>query len=560
MNYFNVNDEMGVIQNEEMNPEETPDLFGIANMEWEQYIPGVTDLLKERAPPEPPVRRIMDLSSWKEARREIQSMEVDTVGIRKAEVSKLREEKKAQSGKKPKTAARQVRENYRSYTPQQIQALLDLAIFSGLSARKAGILTGIVARTAQHYVRQYRLKEDPGSSNNRKLKEEHTAFLMDFFDNNPSAVLWEARDALGLIWRWIIPPIAYSWMKLDATCTFEETLNGQSREPLLSKLSCSSNRNMPDSDLLQFVIPYKHRPGTGLMTKLMLQDPRIMNIVLKTLIGPEVEDKYTSASCEWIDGRHADILYVPKTAAIEAFPPVVVEVQNTVDRAKLLSECWAPEHLFMNKYTIFAFLNAYLQKMVALGYILTERQVSLLGLEYRDDPTVQMLYELSKQLLDHEAQDEEKSIEVLLNVCTTNREQYKRILEAIDEDGNDNKRAKIYANNGLMYNESCIPKYTNQLATTSSMPEPLELPTTVHASSSTLTRASLLRAIESAPKKTDMEWVREFVESYKAAKKRMNWQKWFDKGRNAGYLITYANPQCLKNTFNKLKPRINLPH
>lgn len=148
----------------------------------------------------------MDLSSWKEARREIQSMEVDTVGIRKAEASKLREEKKAQSGKKPKTVARQVRGNYRSYTPQQIQALLDLAIFSGLSARKAGILTGIVVRTAQHYVRQCRLKEDPGwlpgmkmsflGGNNRKLKEEHTAFLMDFFDNNPSAVLWEARDAL----------------------------------------------------------------------------------------------------------------------------------------------------------------------------------------------------------------------------------------------------------------------------------------------------------------------------------------------------------------------------
>ncbi|KAG1098393.1 hypothetical protein G6F42_017998 [Rhizopus arrhizus] len=141
----------------------------------------------------------MDLSSWKEARREIQSMEMDTVGIRKAEVSKLSEEKKAQNGKKPKTVARQFRGNYRSYTPQQIQALLDLAVFSGLSARKAGILAGIVVRTAQHYVRQYRLKEDPGwlpgmrmnslGGNNRKLKEEHTAFLMDFFDNNPSAVL-----------------------------------------------------------------------------------------------------------------------------------------------------------------------------------------------------------------------------------------------------------------------------------------------------------------------------------------------------------------------------------
>ncbi|OBZ91617.1 hypothetical protein A0J61_00336 [Choanephora cucurbitarum] len=133
-------------------------------------------------------------------------MEVDTVGIRKAKVSKQREEKKAQSGKKPKTMARQVRGNCRSYTPQKIQSLLDLAIFSGLSARKAGILTGIVVRTAQHYVHQYRLKKDSGwlpgmkmnslGGSNRKLKEEHNPFLMDFFDNNPPAVLWEARGAL----------------------------------------------------------------------------------------------------------------------------------------------------------------------------------------------------------------------------------------------------------------------------------------------------------------------------------------------------------------------------
>ncbi|CAO3627028.1 unnamed protein product [Mucor hiemalis] len=208
------------------------------------------------------------------------------------------------------------------------------------------------------------------------------------------------------------------------------------------------------------------------MTKLMLQDPRVMNIVLKTLIGPNAENEYTSASCEWIDGRHADILFVPKAVATEALPPVVVEIQNTVDKPfirrimkyynhviekyhveplalticinevrkcisdsftdttkapylkKLLSDCWAQEHLFLDKNTISAFLSTPLEEMVALGYVLTERQVSLLGLEYRDDATVQMLYEISKQVLDHEVKDEEKSIEVLLNVCTANRDQY----------------------------------------------------------------------------------------------------------------------------------------
>lgn len=103
-----------------------------------------------------------------------------------------------------------------------------------------------------------------------------------------------------------------------------------------------------------------------------------------------------------------------------------------------------------------------------------------------------MLYEISKQVLGHEVQDKEKTIEILLSNCAANRDRYKRTLEVFDEDGNNIKKAKTYANEGLLYNKSCICKYTDQLATTSSMPEPLELPTTVHASNIILTRANPL--------------------------------------------------------------------
>ncbi|KAG2231913.1 hypothetical protein INT48_001427 [Thamnidium elegans] len=180
------------------------------------------------------------------------------------------------------------------------------------------------------------------------------------------------------------------------------------------------------------------------------------------------EDKYISASCEWIDGRHADVLYNPKDSATEALPLVIVEIQNTVDKAfichvmkycghiidkyhvepialticvhevrksvsnllletpkahylkKLPSDCWAQEHFFM--------------KMVAFGYVLTKQEASLLSLECRNDPTVQMLYDISRVALEHEIRDEERTVEVLLNVCENNQDQYKRIIEAIEED------------------------------------------------------------------------------------------------------------------------------
>lgn len=320
-------------------------------------------------------------------------------------------------------------------------------------------------------------------------------------------------------------------------------------------------------------------------------------------IGQNAEDKYFSASCEWIDGRHADILYIPKNSPTEALPPVVVEIQNTVDKTfirriikycghvvdkyhvepialticinevrksvsdllletpkahylkKLPSDCWAQEHLFMSKETISDFLNTPLLEMVALGYVLTKQEVSLLSLEYRNDSTVQMLYNISRVALEHEIRDEERTVEVLLNVCENNQDQYKRIIEAIEEDGNDSKRARIYANDGFIYNETCIRKYTKQLSN-SSMPEPLALSPTVQTSSSSKsTHKSPLRIIDPNPKKTDMEWVKEFVEEYRTTKKRMSWKTCFDEGRNAGYLGTYSNSQSLKNTFNKLNSK-----
>jgi 23S rRNA A2030 N6-methylase RlmJ len=132
---------------------------------------------------------------------------------------------------------------------------------------------------------------------------------------------------------------------------------------------------------------------------------------------------------------------------------------------------------------------------------------------------MQMLYDISRVALEHEIRDEERTVEVLLNVCENNQDQYKRIIEAIEEDGNDSKRARIYANDGLIYNETCIRKYTKQLSN-SSMPEPLALSPKVQASSSNKpTHKSPLRIIDPNPRKTDMEWVKEFVEEYRTTKK-----------------------------------------
>ncbi|KAG0734440.1 hypothetical protein G6F57_002134 [Rhizopus arrhizus] len=123
-----------------------------------------------------------------------------------------------------------------------------------------------------------------------------------------------------------------------------------------------------------------------------------------------------------------------------------------------------------------------------------------------------MLYAIAKESLDHEIHNEEKTVEVLLNVCKDNSIQYKRILEALKEDGGDIKRARFF---------------------TSTMPEPLPLPEAVveaNNSSSSSSHQTPLRAIETEKRITDMEWIAEFIDNYTAEKKKMNWQVCFDTG------------------------------
>ncbi|GAA5804764.1 hypothetical protein HPULCUR_010271 [Helicostylum pulchrum] len=151
--------------------------------------------------------------------------------------------------------------------------------------------------------------------------------------------------------------------------------------------------------------------------------------------------------------------------------------------------------------------------MVSLAYVLTKQQVSLL------------------------IHNEETTVNVLLNVCNNNRDQFKRILEVLEKDG-DVKRARLYAGDGLLYAQTCIRKYSQ--TSSSAMPEPLASPQEVveGSSSSSSSHQNPLREIEPEKKMTDMEWAKKSIEEYKAENKRMNWQICFAKGQEAGFLKT----------------------
>ncbi|CEI92303.1 hypothetical protein RMCBS344292_06568 [Rhizopus microsporus] len=170
------------------------DLYNTVGLEWHYW--GQPEISKKVA--EPDVKKLMDLSSYQGFRQNI-SMSSET------SEAHAKEKKDSSSKLSPvKVSNSKVRGSYRSYNPEQIQELLDLVIEGGLSARKAGMMVGIVERTAQHYVKLYRDDEEkrlPGLRKPRikwhmKLEPQHTDFSLHF--------LWRKSRSCPLAGKGII--------------------------------------------------------------------------------------------------------------------------------------------------------------------------------------------------------------------------------------------------------------------------------------------------------------------------------------------------------------------
>lgn len=138
------------------------------------------------------VRSFMDVDPPEE--------EIDTFGeaLLFAESMSLKKKKK----KKHKYLKAKTRVSYRKYTPEQIEKLFYLVIEENYTAKDAALLTGINVRTAQNYIKTYNndiQRRLPGTYNKprgrprSKLTDEHSKFLLDHIEKNPTATLNELK-------------------------------------------------------------------------------------------------------------------------------------------------------------------------------------------------------------------------------------------------------------------------------------------------------------------------------------------------------------------------------
>ncbi|KAJ8653846.1 hypothetical protein O0I10_010527 [Lichtheimia ornata] len=92
------------------------------------------------------------------------------------------------------------------------------------------------------------------------------------------------------------------------------------------------NEEFDDSDLLTFRLPVNYLPGQDIVSKRVLNDQRIIDVIAKSLLCVP-DGTYTTALNQLRNGTCCDVLYLPSVAQRKSLPPILIEVQRTVNEA-----------------------------------------------------------------------------------------------------------------------------------------------------------------------------------------------------------------------------------
>ncbi|KAI9476053.1 MAG: hypothetical protein EXX96DRAFT_609915 [Benjaminiella poitrasii] len=353
-----------------------------------------------------------------------------------------------------------------------------------------------------------------------------------------------------------------------------------------------------DPELLLFSMGPKYPPGSDLISKLVLRNPDVVEMITTTLVGPNAASMYSPRPTrEWAGGSKSDIVYVSNVSST-SFPPILIEVQHTITpefidrlinyslsvkkcfKAKptvivfgthatlteismdfeptafefargIPSKYWAEKCYILDKSTIAKATKVTpLPAMMALTYFFSSQKLSPLSSEFQDDPTIQKLYSIAKDQTSTRIPAEKSVAEVLLEVCEQTNKQFKKISNTLEPmpDTLLKKRLRAYASDGLLYTETCKRMCIRESdSLVESMPLPPELSelakSLINESSSSI---DILRAEADLPK-TDMEYVQQFKES----EEKMDWKKCFEGGKKEGFFSSYSSFASLKTAYYK---------
>ncbi|KAI8983919.1 hypothetical protein BDF20DRAFT_857021 [Mycotypha africana] len=310
---------------------------------------------------------------------------------------------------------------------------------------------------------------------------------------------------------------------------------------------------------------------------MVLTDPKIINLIVCSLVGPDVPaNTYSVAQSEWADGTRSDVLYASKIEKAEALPPILIESQYYVDqdfmirlisyssnvykRYKVLpivlvivtksfskasfknefntssdgflleASCkfWAKQCFLLTADAVSNYSyggQAALGPMVALGYFTTHHTLQQIPSHHCANPTLKLLLTIVKGLLSDDSDEviRKSSTTYLIN-------QIKRSLEHIIADSPDdstNKKIKTYVEEGLLSIEQL------QSDLDSNDKDNIEEST-----------ADMYTAEDF-----------QFIESFSKPGKNKNWKNIFNEGKKQGLFKSYKSSDTLKSSYYHIRRR-----
>jgi hypothetical protein len=324
------------------------------------------------------------------------------------------------------------------------------------------------------------------------------------------------------------------------------------------------------------------------MSRILLKDERIMNIVIKSLVGEHVSSSmYTSGRCEWVNKTVSEVVYLPK---IQDVAPILIEIQYKVDedfinraikhclsmkeecgvlplmliisikgfsneaiKTKLINidnhylddiscDFWAEKCGILSSKSMENHLSETpLNQLVALGHFLSQQKKCILSIDKKHDPTIQLLYQISKEKFENECQVEEEKLDVIKDLCFKGKRQFQKILSCVEK-GDSIDMIEKYAKDGEDFFYRQEKKINGQqLRQVTSIQDTPDI-----------TNLSLPQR-NNTTDKNDFD----YIEHYKANNSgRMKWETCYIHGKNEGFFNNYSSSKTLKSTYHNKKTKL----
>lgn len=148
--------------------------------------------------------------------------------------------------------------------------------------------------------------------------------------------------------------------------------------------------------------------------------------------------------------------------------------------------------------------------------------VLVLSIDKKEDPTIQLMYQVSKEKFENECQVEEEKLEVIKDLCSKARRQFQKILTCLDK-GESTEKIEKYGRIFLQTRRKFTGK-DRDVTPIGDTPDISNL-STPPSNNDTATKDDL-----------------DYIENYKVNNNgRMKWEKCYNEGQKEGFFSTYAS-------------------